>query len=494
MTSTPSCSPVSAGMATSESTRGLPAVYSAMHAPDRGAAAHGQPAEGSCELPLDNSPIRSHYNQEHGKQILDEAKWKITHDVTNMQSSVMGRKDPASSSPRMCLTVNDRKKADRLTPKDSSWLPCKDEISSHGLWDTSTHIPVPPPPRGSVSNADLEVMAVAALTSLCTSPLVLNDPTGASGSTSVVPEAASRWWKAGLSPSYSSSTSDNCSWDTSDQSGPSTPSPPLPADAGRHGAPYSQDLTYEPEPVHFLFDDPCPRKRKSSVKVMFQCLWKNCAKVLSTSSGIQKHVRTVHLGLNGDSEHSEGEEDFYYSEIEVNMDSLSEGLSSLLPASPSTAPPLLTFPPSQTPARAAPIAITVQPALKFFSSPLSQSAPSVLCHIHTDHAYQATPPSQDSRAEFSAKGVSSSWQSHPKPLKGSLGTFVHICTGEMTQPVPQVTVTRTHPMSAPAAKASAGPRKLRGDARKCRKVYGMDKKDMWCTACRWKKACQRFTD
>lgn len=92
--------------------------------------------------------------------------------------------------------------------------------------------------------------------------------------------------------------------------------------------------------------------------------------------------------LNGDSEHNEGEEDFYYSEIEVNVDSLSEGLSSLLPASPSTVPPPLTFPPSHTPARAAPIAIAVQPALKFFTSPLSQSAPSVLCHIHTDHAYQ----------------------------------------------------------------------------------------------------------
>lgn len=39
--------------------------------------------------------------------------------------------------------------------------------------------------RGSVSNADLEVMAVAALTSLCTSPLVLSDTTEASGSTSV---------------------------------------------------------------------------------------------------------------------------------------------------------------------------------------------------------------------------------------------------------------------------------------------------------------------
>lgn len=28
--------------------------------------------------------------------------------------------------------------------------------------------------------------------------------------------------------------------------------------------------------------------------------------------------------------------------------------------------------------------------------------------------------------------------------------------------------------------------------RKCRKVYGVSNRSMWCTACRWKKACRRF--
>lgn len=28
--------------------------------------------------------------------------------------------------------------------------------------------------------------------------------------------------------------------------------------------------------------------------------------------------------------------------------------------------------------------------------------------------------------------------------------------------------------------------------KKCRKVYGMSNKDLWCTQCRWKKACVRF--
>lgn len=37
-------------------------------------------------------------------------------------------------------------------------------------------------------------------------------------------------------------------------------------------------------------------------------------------------------------------------------------------------------------------------------------------------------------------------------------------------------------------------KRVRGESRKCRKVYGMDKKDAWCTQCKWKKACTRFLD
>lgn len=60
-----------------------------MHATDLGATAQVQPAEGSsCELLLENSPIRSHYSQEHANQILDEAKEKITHDVTNVSKGL----------------------------------------------------------------------------------------------------------------------------------------------------------------------------------------------------------------------------------------------------------------------------------------------------------------------------------------------------------------------------------------------------------------------
>ncbi|XP_042264853.1 zinc finger protein 704 isoform X2 [Thunnus maccoyii] len=327
----------------------------------------------------------------------------------------------------------------------------------------SSHIPVPRNRKPS-GHADKEVMAATVLTSLSTSPLVLYP-----SSAPTVPEPASRAWKEVLSASYSSSTSGNWSWDASDQSVPSTPSPPLSNDANKNfllssqGDDVNEDVT---ESTHFMFEDPIPRKRKNSMKVMFKCLWKNCEKVLSTSSGIQRHVRTVHLGRNSDSDYSDGEEDFYYSEIEVNMDSLTEGLSSLTPTSPTTAGPPPVFPPPLTDVPHSEH-INMNGLQSHVPTLLSQSAPSTLCHIRTDHAYQ--------------------------------GPVTHVRTisfGEKRQPAASThtTVNKNHALITPPPKSTPGNRKPRGEAKKCRKVYGMEKRDMWCTACRWKKACQRFTD
>lgn len=54
--------------------------------------------------------------------------------------------------------------------------------------------------------------------------------------------------------------------------------------------------------------------------------------------------------------------------------------------------------------------------------------------------------------------------------------------------------------SAPAQQPTPGKsplspnRRARGENKKCRKIYGMDNKEMWCTQCKWKKACSRFGD
>lgn len=70
------------------------------------------------------------------------------------------------------------------------------------------------------------------------------------------------------------------------------------------------------------------------------------------------------------------------------MDSLSEGLSNLTPTSPTTVGPPPAFPPPLTDVPHSEN-INVN-GFQNHDAPtlLSQSAPSALCHIRTDHAYQ----------------------------------------------------------------------------------------------------------
>ncbi|XP_004716117.2 SLC2A4 regulator [Echinops telfairi] len=280
----------------------------------------------------------------------------------------------------------------------------------------SAHIPVPTQ-RGPTGRERLdEVMAAAALTSLSTSPLLLGVP-AAVFSSEPGPEP---WQALGRLPgSYGGD------WDlASCPSTPSTPSPPLPLEA-----------------AHFLFGEPAPRKRKNSAQVMFQCLWKSCGKVLSSASGMQRHIRVVHLGRQAEPEQSDGEEDFYYTELDIGLDALADGLSSLTPVSPTASVPP-AFPCLELPEPSAP-----PPLL----SPVGQ-----VCPIHSGRAYQGRPD-----------------HVHLEPQ----GPAASAC----------------FPPALPS-KLSVNPRKPRGDAKKCRKVYGTERRELWCVACRWKKACQRFLD
>uniref|UniRef100_A0A8C4QCH5 Zinc finger protein 704 n=1 Tax=Eptatretus burgeri TaxID=7764 RepID=A0A8C4QCH5_EPTBU len=207
-----------------------------------------------------------------------------------------------------------------------------------------------------------------------------------------------------------------------------------------------------------LVEEPSPRKRKNSLKLMFKCMWPNCDKVLSTASGMQRHIRTFHLGRNSDSDLSDGEEDFYYTEIEVNVDSVTDGLSSLAPVSPTT----VTFPGLPT-RRHAGVCRSHSLAGRRSAPPpllLSRSAPTAFwSSVQSDHAYQ-------SRVRVFSVPDTRIQGASGKPLGGTAAVSRSLSTG----------------------------RRSRGDAKKCRKVYGMENKDLWCTACRWKKACQRFND
>ncbi|TFK10929.1 Zinc finger protein 704 [Platysternon megacephalum] len=355
----------------------------------------------------------------------------------------------------------------------------------------SSNIDVPPA-RKSSEELDMDkVTAAMVLTSLSTSPLVHSPPVRPN-------ESLNGSWKEGGFVPSSTSSSGYWSWSApSDQSNPSTPSPPLSADSFKPFRMPSQpdDSIDEVETSNLLFDEPIPRKRKNSMKVMFKCLWKNCGKVLSTAAGIQKHIRTIHLGRVGESDYSDGEEDFYYTEIRLNTDSVADGLSSLSPVSPSLGSP----PPFPTQDANRPETSCAKTETKLMT-PLSRSAPTNLYLVHTDHAYQVNCPRPGPCSNFTQKGVrgqkpsttllwqgpraTQRWENTPKEVSPTHNRPAG--TGEPKQ--------QTHTVLSSPPRVSFGLRKPRGEGKKCRKVYGMENRDMWCTACRWKKACQRFVD
>ncbi|XP_051519866.1 zinc finger protein 704-like isoform X2 [Myxocyprinus asiaticus] len=314
----------------------------------------------------------------------------------------------------------------------------------------SSSIDVPQARKSEEEDMD-KVTAAMVLTSLSTSPLVRSPPVK-------VNEGLNGSWKDGGFTPSSYSSSGYWSWSApSDQSNPSTPSPPLSADSFKpfrmpslNGPP--DDNIDEHDENSLLFDEPIPRKRKNSMKVMFKCLWKNCGKVLSTAAGIQRHIRTIHLGRNCDSECSDGEEDFYYTEIKLNTDSVADGLSSLSPVSPTVLSPPTVLDQRQ------PDGTNGTKSENSTTTPLSRSAPSALYLVHTDHAYQASPTHTRTQGFGEQRSQTIAVLSSPPRAAGSLS------------------------------------KKSRGEGKKCRKVYGMENRDMWCTACRWKKACQRFVD
>jgi hypothetical protein len=340
-----------------------------------------------------------------------------------------------------------------------------------------------------------EMMAAMVLTSLSCSPVVQSPPrVEASFSASRDP-----WKESGdVSDSGSSTTSGH--W--SGSSGVSTPSPPHPQASPKYlgdafGSPQT-DHGFETDPDPFLLDEPAPRKRKNSMKVMYKCLWPNCGKVLRSIVGIKRHVKALHLGDTVDSDQFKREEDFYYTEVQMKEE------LAVAVAGPS-APGTPAADPAPTPCVTSPslAALPLPPPKAQYSGPehpglesslpsgaLSKSAPGSFWHIQADHAYQALPSFQIPVSPHIYTSIS--WAAAPataspmSPVRSRSLSF-----SEPQQPPPAV---KSHLIVTSPPRAQSSARKARGEAKKCRKVYGIEHRDQWCTACRWKKACQRFLD
>ncbi|KAM4836929.1 zinc finger protein 395 isoform 1-T2 [Thomomys bottae] len=343
-----------------------------------------------------------------------------------------------------------------------------------------------------------EMMAAMVLTSLSCSPVVQSPPRAETNFSASRVACGDPWKESGdVSDSGSSTTSGH--W--SGSSGISTPSPPHPQASPKYlgdafGSPQT-DHGFETDPDPFLLDEPAPRKRKNSVKVMYKCLWPNCGKVLRSIVGIKRHVKALHLGDTVDSDQFKREEDFYYTEVQMKEESAMAAPGPSAPGTPSaepvptvrvTSPSLAALP---LPPPKAPYSRPEQPGLEspLPSGALSKSAPGSFWHIQADHAYQALPSFQIPVSPHIYTSIS--WAAAPAATPLSTVRSRSLSFSEPPPPPPAV---KSHLVVTSPPRAQSSTRKARGEAKKCRKVYGIEHRDQWCTACRWKKACQRFLD
>ncbi|XP_061602675.1 zinc finger protein 395b [Cololabis saira] len=335
-----------------------------------------------------------------------------------------------------------------------------------------------------------EIMAAMVLTSLSCSPVVQSPPQtepGPAGTSSSVD------MENGGGELSDSGSSGYWSWDHGNVS-----PAPSPSVTEMDSSP-DEGLHMEPEPEGEL----TAKKPKTSFRSVYKCLWPGCGKVLTSSVGIKRHIRVLHLG---GSDQTQREEDFYYTRlcceaVEAGpvpapaQQALGQAPPALVGWASSPLGPGLQIPAAHRPRSNSSSGPGPGPGRP---SPLSQSAPSSFWQIHSEHLYQACNPVQVSVAPRSP--CSQSWT--PVASVASVASISGHSNTQMVKPrCRSVSVgeqwlqqNRLQPVSASPSRSHCSFRKGRGEAKKCRKVYGVERKDQWCTACRWKKACQRFPD
>ncbi|CAG12992.1 unnamed protein product, partial [Tetraodon nigroviridis] len=248
-----------------------------------------------------------------------------------------------------------------------------------------------------------EIMAAMVLTSLSCSPVVQSPPQADPGAAGSASPADMECGGGELSDSGSSGY---WSWDHGNVS--PAPSPSVP------------EVDSSPdEGLHMTLDqgdELSAKKPKSSFRGVYKCLWPSCGKVLTSSVGIKRHIRVLHLGSGSDQ--SQREEDFYYTKISCETVDASSGPAPTPPAPPPPVPPPLQAALGQAssshlgwtscgspPAPGLHIPPAHRPRSNSSSGPclsrpgaLSQSAPSSFWQIHSEHLYQACNPVQVSVA------------------------------------------------------------------------------------------------
>lgn len=415
---------------------------------------------------------------------------------------------------------------------------------------TNNIIEVPSAKSPKVEDEPLmdDVMAAMVLTSLSASPLGggirsrhnSNESNASTVSDFQLPMSP----KSPLSrlDSFSPSSSGHFSWDIHSRGTPS----PVSSSTSDVDSPmvHSGTMIFGPPSVDEGIDVSDPRalciaenktpitNTMATIKTLYKCTWPGCGKTLCTVQGIERHIRTLHLSRKENGLFGDHEEEFYYTEIETTVDTVSDTFANMYtsPASPSPITHTLVEDPyffkdeptSPVKLNEGAVHDRLTPSVELVQRVCQNTQP----QQNTQQQYTVvTPvlvsPSHQQQASFSWPTVPTTqftrFQATPQTIPLSPPTPSHhhpiirhhkqpsIVEQRHQQHQAQSPKTSQHFVIPPKTTAAVGSHlangspvhattnKIRSEGKKCRKVYGMDNRDMWCTQCRWKKACVRFT-
>ncbi|XP_071449259.1 zinc finger protein 704-like [Hetaerina americana] len=272
----------------------------------------------------------------------------------------------------------------------------------------------------------------------------------------------------------------------------STPSPPLSSDgsfaaynsifaAYNNGSRWSTLNTTDEGIVIDDFEE-LPKKKKPMSLTVFQCTWPGCQFVTTTCSTIEQHVRNSHLGPRentDDPELSDHEEEFYYTEVEL-ADASSVAHSGRVPVINGV---------SQAKKSAT---IKAEARVKVDSGSVSPTTIPIASPPTLSHRDMARPPHED--PEYQRQLHSAAAQRHNHQVAGPINIPAETIMWSSPPTITSPASPQKYLKLSPKPSGLSPSRKVRGETKKCRKVYGMEHRELWCTQCKWKKACSRFGD
>lgn len=279
-----------------------------------------------------------------------------------------------------------------------------------------------------------------------------------------------------------------------------TPSPPLSSSTGTSTA--DEGIVKDLFSTDQMQGSSSSRSTHYKPKVVYQCTYPGC-KIAAVKSirAIEAHVRREHLG-RADDHPDDGEEEFYYTEVEIpstaprvraytepasqmaNL-SLADHLDMARPAHEDPG-----FPVSSSTLLAA---SGFRNKIRSFSGNSNKSSLLINQYHHHHHGHYGVGGGGGSLG--SGGPASLTTPITIAPSMGSPGKYILISppgNGSGGHTGNGDTISCSAPTSGGHSMLkSPGHRRIR-EGKKCRKVYGLEQRDLWCTQCKWKKACARF--